>query len=79
MVYFGQVWPGVRVPLPIERVDGLAEESDGSRCGASELDAAVRSDRTLITVMEASAGGVSQQRFPSFMLVLSRPKIRLGM
>jgi hypothetical protein len=30
------------VPLPIERVDGLAEQSDGSRREASELDAAVR-------------------------------------
>ena len=56
-------------PLPIERVDGLAEESDGSRREASELDAAVQSDRTLITVMEASARGVPQQRFPSFVTV----------
>jgi len=35
------------VPLPIERADGLAEQSDGSRREASELDAAIRSDRTL--------------------------------
>ena len=58
------------VPLPIERVDGLAEQSDGSRREASELDAAVQSDRTLITVMEASARGVPQQRFPSFVTVV---------
>jgi hypothetical protein len=57
------------VPLPAERVDGLAEESDGSRREASELDAAVSGDRTLITVMEASARGVPQQRFPSFVTV----------
>ena len=60
------------VPLPVERVDGLAEESDGSRREASELDAAVPSDRTLITVMEASARGVSQQRFPSFVTVVQQ-------
>ena len=58
------------VPLPIERVDGLAEQSDGSRREATELDAAVQSDRTLITVMEASARGVPQQRFPSFVTVV---------
>ena len=29
------------VPLPVARVDGLAEENDGSRREASELDAAV--------------------------------------
>ena len=57
------------VPLPAGRVDGLAEESDGSRREASELDAAVSGDRTLITVMEASARGVPQQRFPSFVTV----------
>ena len=57
------------VPLPIERVDGLAEQS-GSRREASELDAAVQSDRTLITVLEASARGVPQQRFPSFVTVV---------
>ena len=60
------------VSLPVERVDGLAEESDGSRREASELDAAVQSDRTLITVMEASARGVSQQRFPSFVTVVQQ-------
>jgi hypothetical protein len=60
------------VPLPVERVDGLAEESDGSRREPSELDAAVQSDRTLITVMEASARGVSQQRFPSFVTVVQQ-------
>ena len=32
------------VPLPIERVDGLAEQSDGSWREATELDAAVQSD-----------------------------------
>ncbi len=58
------------VPLPIERVDGLAEESYGSRREASELDAAVQSDRTPITMMEASARGVPQQRFPSFVTVV---------
>jgi hypothetical protein len=60
------------VPLPTERVDGLAEESDGSRREASELDAAVSGDRTLITVMEASARGVPQQRFPSFVTVVQQ-------
>ena len=60
------------VPLPIERVDGLAEQSDGSRREASELDAAVPSDRTLLTVMEASARGVPQQRFPSFVTVVQQ-------
>jgi hypothetical protein len=55
---------------PIERVDGLAEQGDGSRREASELDAAVQSDRTLITMMEASARGVPQQRFPSFVTVV---------
>ena len=59
------------LPLPVERVDGLAEESDGSR-EASELDAAVQSDRTLITMMEASARGVPQQRFPSFVTVVQQ-------
>jgi len=48
------------VPLPAERAGGRAEESDGSRRDASELDAAVPSDRTPITVMEASARGVPQ-------------------
>jgi hypothetical protein len=57
------------VPLPAGRVDGLAEESDGSRRKASELDAAVSGDRTLITVIEASARGVPQHRFPSFVTV----------
>ena len=60
------------VPLPAERVDGLAEESDGSRREASELDAAIQSDRTLITMMEASARGVPQQRFPSFVTVVQQ-------
>ena len=60
------------VPLSAERVDGLAEQRDGSRREASGLDAAVRSDRTLITVMEASARGVPQQRFPSFVTVVQQ-------
>jgi hypothetical protein len=60
------------VPLPAERVDGLAEESDGSRREASELDAAVSGDRTLITVIEASARGVPQQRLPSFVTVVQQ-------
>jgi len=58
------------VPLPIERVDGLAQESDGSRRKARELDTAVQSDRTLITVTEASVRGVPRQRFPSFLTVV---------
>jgi hypothetical protein len=47
------------VPLPTERAGGLAEQSDGSRRKAGELDAAVPSDRTLITVMAASARGAA--------------------
>jgi hypothetical protein len=34
------------------------------------LDAAVPSDRTLITVIEASARGVPRQRFPPFVTVV---------
>jgi hypothetical protein len=55
---------------PIERVDGLADQGDGSRREASELDAAVQSGWTLITMMEASALGVPQRRFPSFVTVV---------
>jgi hypothetical protein len=59
-----------RFGRPIERVDGLAEQGDGLRREASEPDAAVQSGWTLITMMEASALGVPQQRFPSFVTVV---------
>jgi hypothetical protein len=52
------------VPLSAERAGGPAEQSDGSRREASELDAAVQSDRTLITVMEARAGCRSSDSRP---------------
>jgi hypothetical protein len=59
------------VPLPAERAGGLAEQSDGSRRQAGELDAAVPSDRTLITMMEASArAGCRSSGSPSFAAVV---------
>jgi hypothetical protein len=58
------------VPPPDERRDGLAETDGGRGRAADELDAADEGDRALVTLLELSARGLSQHRFPPYLAVV---------